>query len=364
MEVSESYRFSEFFTKLLDCKEIKIRGINEQSGFNQFFFNYKDFMLSWVGMKASDLRNTLFNVGVLPYEWEKEDKESKLIDKLQEKYRIGRRRNHLPVLGLDTNLIYSGFYLSKLKYDLQKYVGWNNPFIILTLSSSYEMHYKSSKRYYNNYSSYNKFMSFIDQEEGKISALVNEVLKKPGTSISKSMYKVLPDSEGRLGYRGMYNFSRHRLEPNTTIVKSVVSIEDSIKELEKKNIEVENIDSIYDIQIAKEFNLYASYTNTEEIILTMDKDFFVMLDNAGIDAIYVERVPSRGLPEQIVLKQRELADLIRQLLIYSPYIVIEGRKEIVLSSCWFAESEESLAEGKIHGTLYEEEEIKHIWITD
>lgn len=358
----EIYRFSEFYDRFLGEKEINIRGMEERSS-EEFNLKYTKGKLKIEGLRKRIQRDILYGEGVLPYEEGKTDRDSEIIKKMRAKYKSCKNRNKLPALGLDTNMIYSNIYLSKLKWDLKQYVRWTNPFILLTISSSEEIHYKSSSRYNRSRNALNNLIKKIEDEDEEKKELIKEVLKKPETTINKKMYGTLPDSEGRMGYLGLYKFAKHRLQPNTTVIKPGVSLVKIFKKIEGEK-KIKNIDSVFDIQITNEFNLYAGYTNTEEIVLTMDKDLSVMLEESGINTIYMERYPSRKMPEEIKVNQREITKIIREILVYSPYIVIEGKKEIILSSCWFAESQESLTEGKIHGTIKKEGKIKHIWIVD
>lgn len=357
-----AYRFSEFYDKFLGEKEISIRGMEEKNS-KEFKLKYEKSKLKIKGLRKTIQRDILYGEGVLPYEEGKKDRESEIIENMRNKYKSCKKRKKLPALGLDTNMIYSNIYLSKMKWDLKEYMRWNNPFILLTISSSEEIHYKSSSRYNRNRNALNNLIKTIENEDEEKKELIKEVLKKPETTINKRMYGTLPDSEGRMGYLGLYKFAKHRLQPNTTVIKPGASLVRILKKIEGEN-KIKNIDSVFDIQITNEFNLYAGYTNTEEIVLTMDKDLSVMLDESGINTIYMERYPSRKIPEEIKINQREMTKIIREILVYSPYIVIEGKKESVLSSCWFAESQESLTEGKIHGTINDEGTIKHIWIID
>jgi len=180
-------------------------------------------------------------------------------------------------------------------------------------------------------------------------------------NISESVYRNLLDREGRLGHLGAYKLLLHRIKMNTIVIRSIHPYY-SAKLSDDGNVP-RGIDAIYDSLICNEFMQFSSFTNTNMLILTKDKQLYSLLKGTGIRSEYIELPKSRDITKEIKITYRQFSYLVRELLVLSPYLILEvENKSIVLTMNWFGHEKEKMVWGVIHATTMIDGRVRHLWI--
>jgi len=354
--------FSEFFESYLSEKPFIIRGWDEDEE-QEFKIEYNEGITTFDNnLKPLDIKNYLFNIGIFPSDekWWRE----KAFKKLEKRYNEAIEEEEVPALGLDTNIIINGVFINRLRGLLKRKLKWENPLLLLSLASSHELHYGAESKY--NDSFYNKskldnIWEFILSLDSQTQELAKTVFGTYKPIENKNILSSLHCKRGRIGLIGSYNYYKHKKLPNTLIIKSIHPY--NVAKFDSDGHKYKGIDAIYDTLIAYEFTQFMTFTNTKVTILTMDNSLASLLQNASVDVVYIPPPSKFQLPKEIIIPQRNCSILLRELLVRSPFIVIEDEnKKIVLSMIWIGQTDEEKAKGVIHGVVKEKNKTRYLLI--
>ncbi|UJG41243.1 MAG: hypothetical protein K9W45_01975 [Candidatus Heimdallarchaeum aukensis] len=88
---------------------------------------------------------------------------------------------------------------------------------------------------------------------------------------------------------------------------------------------------------------FSLFTYTNKLILTKDKQLYSLLKRTGIRSEYMELPKSREIANKIKITYNQFSYLARELLVLSPYLIIEvDNKSIVLTMNWFGHEKEKM----------------------
>ncbi|GAB4322509.1 MAG: hypothetical protein Kow0069_27270 [Promethearchaeota archaeon] len=267
-------------------------------------------------------------------------------------------------VALDTNLVYSRFLQNTVLPHYQ-HVSEEFPCLVLLARATIdEMHYKTSLKYGSlrrgNAKPADNLAAVLEQESGEIFRrllLNSNVVDERG----KDKINQLPSRQGRLGHVGLHEF--RVLSERVRAVTSTPAHVYYMKEM-RASAHVDFPDAVYDSLIRYEVSFFARNTNAQVLFFTSDREQAETAETEGLESVHVRQpVRSDALAQHgVAVKVSHLEALIRQLLWYSPFVLVRAKgdlsgeppRSLALAMSWHRKSPEQYVRGLLRAFATDE----------
>ncbi|MFX1296219.1 MAG: hypothetical protein ACFFD2_15390 [Promethearchaeota archaeon] len=222
--------------------------------------------------------------------------------------------NKAKCIALDSNIILYRFMENFINQYYYQVGSQFSGIIILPNACDHEFHFKTASTYHSTDSIINIIDS--DKKIGSILCRTNKL-----DYINERIEQV-KNYNGRLGLKGKREI-RKLQEMWPVIISSPGHLYYSQKIQTEKNF----IDAIFDSLIRIEINFFRKNTNADIIFLTGDKDQHGAAQTEGTESLWIRPVNKWEdylEKDKSLFHLNKILELILELLVFSPYIKIEG----------------------------------------